>query len=158
VELYDVAIPTASEAELAVGMFLQLSDLLVVTAIEPLSGGQLSEDDITPDTTPSTAASAMPLRLPRRPRIRCSQNTRSLPEGPMHSSLCLPPKHDVAPIGARPKIRCLIRGTALSLSWERRLVGTSNQTQTHSERCGPFRAPTMSAFHGAGTLGNKRPY
>jgi len=37
VELYDVAIPTASEAELAVGKYLQLSDLLAVNAIEPLS-------------------------------------------------------------------------------------------------------------------------
>ena len=36
-ELYDVAIPTASEAELAVGKYLQLSDLLAVNAIEPLS-------------------------------------------------------------------------------------------------------------------------
>jgi hypothetical protein len=38
VELYDVAIPTASEAELAGGKYyLQLSDLLAVNAIEPLS-------------------------------------------------------------------------------------------------------------------------
>lgn len=35
VELYDVAIPTASEGELAVGKFLQLSDLMAVAAIEP---------------------------------------------------------------------------------------------------------------------------
>ena len=56
VELYDVAIPTASEAELAVGKFLQLSDLMALTAIEPLSAaavkalgltpGQVRQDDI----------------------------------------------------------------------------------------------------------------
>jgi hypothetical protein len=36
VALYDVGIPTASEAELAVGKYLQLSDLLSINAIEPL--------------------------------------------------------------------------------------------------------------------------
>ena len=48
VELYDVAIPTASEAELAIGKFLQLSDLMAVTAIEPLSAAAVKALGLTP--------------------------------------------------------------------------------------------------------------
>ena len=47
-ELYDVAIPSASEAELAVGKFLQLSDLMAVTAIEPLSAAAVKGLGLTP--------------------------------------------------------------------------------------------------------------
>jgi hypothetical protein len=36
-ELYDVGVPSASEAELAVGKFLQTSDLLSINAIGALS-------------------------------------------------------------------------------------------------------------------------
>ena len=48
VELYDVAIQTASEAELAVGKFLQLSDLRAVNAIEPLSAAAVKALGLTP--------------------------------------------------------------------------------------------------------------
>jgi hypothetical protein len=48
VELYDVAIPTASEAELAVGKYLQLSDLMAVDAIEPLSSAAVEALGLTP--------------------------------------------------------------------------------------------------------------
>jgi hypothetical protein len=47
VELYDVAIPTASEAELAVGKYLQLSDLMALTAIEPLSAAAVKALGLT---------------------------------------------------------------------------------------------------------------
>jgi hypothetical protein len=48
VQLYDVAIPTASEAELAVGKYLQLSDLMAVDAIEPLSAAAVKALGLTP--------------------------------------------------------------------------------------------------------------
>lgn len=48
VELYDVAIPAASEAKLAVGKFLQLSDLLAVNAIEPLPAASVKALGLTP--------------------------------------------------------------------------------------------------------------
>jgi hypothetical protein len=49
VELYDVAIPTASKANLAVASFWQLSDLLAVTAIEPLSTPAVKALKLTPE-------------------------------------------------------------------------------------------------------------
>jgi hypothetical protein len=48
VELYDVAIPTAAEAELASQIYLQLSDLLAVNAIEPLSAAAVTALGLTP--------------------------------------------------------------------------------------------------------------
>jgi len=108
----------------------------------------------TLDATPSTAASATPLRLPdghraRRPltAIRCSENTRSLPEGPMHCSLRVTPKARCRSKGFALRSVVFIRWTALSLSWERR--DTSTKRKPPRERCGSFVAPTISNPGGA---------
>ena len=48
VELPGVAIPTAAEAELAVGKYVQVSDLRAVNAIEPLSAAAVTTLGLTP--------------------------------------------------------------------------------------------------------------
>jgi hypothetical protein len=47
-ELYDVGVPSASEAELAVGKFLQASDLLSINAIGALSSAAVKALRLAP--------------------------------------------------------------------------------------------------------------
>jgi hypothetical protein len=67
VELYDVAIPTVAEAELAVGKYLQLSDLVAVNAIEPSSAAAVTALGTTPINEDDIGNVPLRLRLSARP-------------------------------------------------------------------------------------------
>jgi hypothetical protein len=55
------------------------------------------------------------------------------------------------------RVGVLFPRTVISLVSGAPFVWNQKPNANPSERCGPYRAPTMSAVHGAGTLGNKRP-